>query len=79
MGPVMCSEMNPYILSQSNDRRRFTTDVSILALAVAIPFLLRLHCGPTTVRWKSIYVWGISIIIQLHVAEESLEGTYKAV
>ena len=38
----MCSEMNPFIWSRSNDRRRFITDVGIFALAFAFPLLLPL-------------------------------------
>jgi len=75
----MCSEMNLFIWSRSNDRRRFITDVSIFALAVAIPISFQLPFGAISVSWKWIYIRGISIIIQLHVAEASPEGTYKVV
>ena len=38
----MCSEMNSFIRSRSNDRCQFITDVGIVALAVAFPLPLQL-------------------------------------
>jgi len=52
-------------------------DVGIFALAVVFPFPLRLPFGAIAVSGKWIYIRGISIMIQLHVAEASPEGTYK--
>jgi len=51
------------------------TDVGIFALAFPIP--LQLPFGAITVSWKRIYIQRVSIMIQLHVAEGSPEGTYK--
>jgi len=63
MSPRMCSEMNPFIRSQSKDSRRFITNVGIFALA--FPFPLQLPFGAIAVSWKWIYIWNISIMIQL--------------
>ena len=70
----MCSEMNPFIRSQFNDRCGFITDVGIFALT--FPFPLLLPFGAITVNWKWIYIRNISIMIQLHVAEGSLDGRW---
>jgi len=40
MGPQMCTEMNPFIWSGSNDRCRFITIVGICALAVELHILV---------------------------------------
>jgi len=40
--PQMSSEMNLFIRSQSNDKRRFITDVGIFALVFPFPLLLPL-------------------------------------
>ena len=74
MSPWMCSEMNPFIRSQSNDRHWFITDVSIISLA--FPFPLLLPFGAIAVSWKWIYIQNVSIMIQLHVAEGSPEGKW---
>jgi len=79
MSPRMCSEMNPFIRSWSNDRRRFITDVGIFALAVAFPFSFWLPFDLIAVSWKWMYIRGISSMIQLHLAKASPEGTYKVV
>jgi len=73
----MGSEMNLFIRSQSNNRRWFITNVGISTLA--FPFSFWLPFVAIAVSWKWIYIWSISIIIQLHVAEGSQEGKYKVV
>jgi len=75
----MCSAMNPFIRAQSNDRCQFITDVVIFALAVALPFPLWLPFGAIAASWKGIHIRGISIMMQLHVAEGSPERMYKVV
>jgi hypothetical protein len=65
--------------SWSNEQSRFITDVSICALAVACPHPVQLPVGAIAVSWKSSYIWGISIMILLHLAQGSPEGTYKVV
>jgi len=77
MTPRMGYETNPFIRSRSNDRRRFITNVGIFALAVASPSLLRLPFGANAASWKLIYIWGVTIMIQLNVAEGSPEWMYK--
>jgi len=75
----MCSNMNPYIQSKSNDRCQFLTDVGIFALVVAFPFTLWLPFGAIAVSWKLIYIRNITIMIQLHVVEASPDGMYNVV
>jgi len=75
----MSPEMNPFIRSRSDDRRWFITHVGIFALAVAFHFSLQLPFSAIAVSWKEIYIRGISIMIQLQVAEASPERMYKVV
>jgi len=79
MSPRFCLVMHPFIRSRSSDRLWFITHVGIFALAVAFPFTLQLPFGAIAVSWKSIYIRGISIIIQLHAAKPNPEGPYKDV
>jgi len=74
--PINC-KINNCIQSQWNNRRQFITDVGIFTLAVAILVPLQLAFGAIAVSWKSIYIRGVSIMLQLHIAKESTEGTYK--
>jgi len=75
----MCSEMNPFIQSQSSARHWFLIDASIIALAIAFHFPLQLPFGAIAASWKWIYIRGINIMIQLDVAEGSPDGMYKVV
>jgi len=75
MSSQMCSETNPFIRSQSNDKSWFVTDVAIFALAFPIPLLLPF--GAIAMSWQRIYIRNVSIKIQLHVSQGSLEGKYK--
>jgi len=77
MSPPMDSGMNHLIWSRSNNWCRFITYVGNFALAVGLPFPLRLAIGAIAVSGKSIYIRGISIMIQLQEAEGSPEATYK--
>jgi len=79
MSPRMCSGMNPFIHSWSNDSHGLFTDVGIFAVAVAVPCPFQLPSGAIAASWKWIYIRGISIMIQLKVAEGSPEGTYRVV
>jgi len=67
----ICSEMNPWKQSQYNNRCWFSTDEGIFALAVAYPFSMLLPNGHMAVIWKWIYIRGVTIMIQLHVVEDS--------
>ena len=51
------------------------TNVDIFALADIFPCPLRQPFGAIAVSWKFIYIPGISIMIVLHVAEGSPQGT----
>jgi len=79
MSSIMCSKMNLWIRSRSNDCHHFITDVGIFALAVTFPFPLWIRFGAIAVSWKWISVRGVRIIILLHVVEGCGEGTYKVV
>ena len=59
MSPRMYSKMNPVIWSQSNDKRRFITDVGMFALA--FPIALLLPFGAIAVSWQWIYIQNLRI------------------
>jgi hypothetical protein len=71
--------MNSFILFWSNDRRQFITDDGSFALADASHFPLQLPFGAIAVSQKWIYIWAISIMVQLHIVEASPAETYKVV
>jgi hypothetical protein len=56
-----------------SDRRQFITDVGIFALALAFSSPLRLPFGANAVSCKRIHSGCGSIVIQLDVAEGSLQ------
>jgi hypothetical protein len=79
MSPRMYCEIKICICSWSNVQLQFITHVSICAIAVACPNPVQLPVGAIAVSWKSSYICGISIMILLHLAQGSPEGTYKVV
>jgi len=79
MSPRICCEMNQVIQSRFEARRRIIIYGGIFALVVAFPCPLQLPIGAISGSWKWIYIRGISIIIQLHVAEGSPQGKYEVV
>jgi hypothetical protein len=48
MSQRICSEMNAFIRFESNDRRRFISNVGIFAIAVAFSFSPKLSFGALT-------------------------------
>jgi len=79
MSPQILSEMNPFIRSRSNDRSQFIIDVGIFTLILGFCFPLRLPISAIAPSWKSIFIRGVSIMIQLYVAVGSTEWMYKVV
>jgi hypothetical protein len=77
ISPRLCDEMNPCIWSLSNDNCWFITYLGVFALAVALPFPLRLPIGTIAASWKWTNISVVSIMIPWNVAEETAECIYK--